>query len=462
MSSSFVVQGLAGKKTLSGTIQINGAKNAALKAMAASVLFGGKVRLENIPHTADTDTMFSILEKLGANIAWIGEKRNGKVIHDHILEIDTSTINSTDIDKHLAGGMRASVVLTGPLLARFGKVSFPAPGGCVIGARPIDLFIEGYKTMGAKVTLKDGLYHISAPNGLKAAEIFFHIISVGGTETLMMAATLALGKTILKNCAKEPEIVNVAEWLISAGAKIKGVGTDTIEVEGIGDGKSVGAQLLKYRRPYVSVPDRIEAGSFLILGALCAKDLTIENCEPLHMESLIHSLKESGVPISVKDSPKGKIGKGVIIIQNNTKPNSSFKSFNVQTQVYPGFVTDLQAPIVTYLTQVTGHSQVNENIFEGRFKYVDDLVKIGGKIKILNPQEVKISGPTPLIGNSNSGAHSKPTELCAHDIRAGFAIVLAALVARGEFIVRNAHLIDRGYERLEEQLKALGVEIERI
>ncbi len=458
-NTKFVIQGLAGAKTLKGSIRINGAKNAALKAMAATVLFKEKVRLENIPHTADIDTMALILQKLGASVEWIGDNdTNGKVMRDHIMEIDASTINSTDIDPKLATGMRASVVLTGPLLVRFGKVSFPAPGGCVIGARPVDLFIEGYKNMGAKVELKDGLYNISAPktgdggNGLKSSEFFFHRISVGGTETLMMTAVIGNGKTILKNCAKEPEIVNVAEWLIASGAKIKGVGTETIEIYGV--------KSLTYKKPYIAIPDRIETGSFAILGALCTRDLIIENCEPKHVESLIHFLQDSGAPISAD--------KNSIIIKNNVRPNCSFKSFNIETREFPGFPTDLQSPIVTYLTQVTGNSQVDENIFEGRFKYIEDLVKIGAKIKITNEREVKISGPTELVGTSQksddkiSGKTLVPVELLAHDIRAGFAIVLAALVAKGEFVVRNAHLIDRGYEKLEEKLTAFGAKIKRV
>jgi UDP-N-acetylglucosamine 1-carboxyvinyltransferase len=456
---SFLITGLAGKKNLKGTIRINGAKNAALKAMAASILFDSKVRLENIPHTADIDTMTTILKKLGAKIEWVGEKNsNGEIIRDHTMEIDSTTINSTDIDPQLAGGMRASVVLTGPLLARFGKVSFPAPGGCVIGARPIDLFIEGYKTMGATVTLKNGLYYISAPKGLnsnaeKVTEFFFHTISVGGTETLMMAATIAKGKTILKNCAKEPEIVNVAEWLISSGAKIKGVGTETIEIEGIGNKKAVGGNLLKYKKPYIAIPDRIEAGSYIILGALCASELRIERCEPKHLESLLHYLNDSGVLISVTQSKEGTFGNGEVNILKNTKANSSFKSFNIQTREYPGFPTDLQSPIVTYLTQVSGKSSVTETIFEGRFKYVDDLVKLGANIGQVNDREIEIKGPSTFIGE---------VDLCAHDIRAGFAIVTAALLAEGKFKVSNAHLIDRGYERLEENLKGLGADIKRV
>ncbi len=453
MNPLFTITGLAGKKTLKGSVHINGAKNAALKAMAAAVLFDGKVRLENVPDTADIETMASILRKLGAKVEWVADQvvKNGGITRKHILEIDSTSITSADIDPVLAAGMRASVVLTGPLLARFGKVSFPAPGGCVIGARPIDLFIEGYKKMGAKVDLKNGLYHITAHASLNGMQNFFHKISVGGTETLMMAATLAKGKTILHNCALEPEIVNVAEWLIACGAKIKGVGTPVIEVEGNG------GKLLKPKVFYTTIPDRIEAGSFLLLGALSAEDLKIENCEPKHMEAVLHLLGDSGL--------KCDIGANSIHIKNNTKPNSHFKSFDVSTKEYPGFPTDLQAPAVAYLTQVKGESSVLETIFEGRFKYVEDLIKIGANIKVLNEREISIKGPTAFIDGDNIGSDSNgdanETELCAHDIRAGFAIVMAALVAKGKFVVRNAHLIDRGYEKLEERLSKLGTNIKR-
>ncbi len=467
---TFLIKGLAGRKTLKGVAHINGAKNAALKAMAAAVLFNKKVRLENVPHTADIDTMAAILEKLGAKISWIGEQNGeAEVVRDHIMEIDTTTMTGTtaaetgteknthtDIDPTLAAGMRASVVLTGPLLARFGKVSFPAPGGCVIGARPIDLFIEGYKKMGAKVTLEDGLYKISAPNGLSGMDDFFHTISVGGTETLMMAAVLAKGKTILSNCAKEPEIVNVAEWLISCGAKIKGAGTSTIEI--IGNGRNIGddKKLLEPTKHFVTIPDRIEAGSFILLGALCAKDLVIENCEPKHLTAVLHLLNDSGVLIDTKPN--------AVQIKGNSRVNSSFKSFDIRTKEYPGFPTDLQAPAVTFLTQVTGESNILETIFEGRFKYVEDLETLGANITVLNPREVRVKGPTAFVQSVEKevGGGDAPADLYAHDIRAGFAIVMAALTAKGQFVIHNAHLIDRGYEKLEERLKALGANIERV
>lgn len=425
---SFVIQGLAGKK-LRGTVKINGAKNAALKAMAAAVLFDGPVTLNNIPDTNDVGVMSDVLIKLGAKV----EKKS-----PNTLTIDSTFISKTDIDSELAQNMRASVVLTGPLLVRYKKVSFPSPGGCVIGTRPIDMFIEGYKKMGATIDPNEEMvYSISAKNGVSGADVFFNIQTVGGTETLMLAAVLGKGKTILRNCAMEPEIVNVAEWLNTAGAKIKGAGTTTIEIEG------TGGKLLNSKISYTAIPDRIEAGSFLILGATCAEELMIEDCRPDHMESVINLLKDSGATITTT-------GNSITV-----KAAANPKPFNIRTHEYPGFPTDIQAPMVTYLTQAHGESMVFETIFEGRFKYVEDLSKMGATITIMNPREILIKGPTALA------ELPEKDELRAHDIRAGFAIVMAALLGKGTFTVHNIHLVDRGYERLEEKLTKLGASIKR-
>lgn len=434
---SFHITGLAGEKTLKGSISIQGAKNAALKAMAAAILFDGPVMLENIPDNADVLTMGTILTKLGATVERIFT--DGELS----LKIDATSISSTDIDPTLAGSMRASVVLTGPLLARYGKVSFPTPGGCVIGARPIDLFIDGYKKMSAKIDEDKNSYYISAPNKLHETEIFFNKQTVGGTETLMMAAVLSKGTTILKNCAMEPEIVNVAEWLNACGADIRGVGTPTIEISGTN-----GTLLSAKKHPYVTIPDRIETGSYLLLGALCAQDLEITDCEPRHIESLTNLLKDSGVPL--------EIGPTTIKIVNNVAPNALLAPVaDIRTHEYPGFPTDLQSPLVAYLTQTNGQSKVFETIYEGRYKYVEDLNSIGAGISFLNPREISINGPTPLR------AQPEGTALEARDIRAGFAIVMAALVGTGTFTITNIHLIDRGYEKLEERLQKLGAKVER-
>ncbi|MDD5165546.1 MAG: UDP-N-acetylglucosamine 1-carboxyvinyltransferase [Candidatus Pacebacteria bacterium] len=434
---SFHITGLAGEKTLKGSVSIQGAKNAALKAMAAAILFDGPVTLENIPDNADVLTMGAILTKLGATVERIFT--DGELS----LKIDSAGITSTDIDPTLAGSMRASVVLTGPLLARYSKVSFPTPGGCVIGARPIDLFIEGYKKMGAKIDEDKNSYYITAPHKLHETEIFFNKQTVGGTETLMMAAVLSSGTTVLKNCAMEPEIVNIAEWLNACGANIRGVGTPTIEITGTG-GKLLSAK----KHPYVTIPDRIETGSYLLLGALCAQDMSITDCEPKHIESLINLLKDSGVPLVIEPT--------TIKIVNNVAPTSLLTAVaDIRTHEYPGFPTDLQAPLVAYLTQTNGQSKVFETIYEGRYKYVEDLNTIGAGISFLNPREISINGPTPFK------AQPEGSTLEARDIRAGFAVVMAALTSKGQFTITNIHLIDRGYEALEERLQKLGAKVER-
>ena len=442
-NQSFKITGLAGEKTLKGTVSIQGAKNAALKAMASAILFDGRVTLENIPDNADVATMTEVLTKLGAKAGWV---EDGDI---SIFHIDASGIKSTDIDPNLAGSMRASVVLTGPLLARFGKVSFPTPGGCVIGARPIDLFLSGYKRMGAEIDEDKNSYYISAEDGLREAEIFFNKQTVGGTETLMMAAVLGKGTTILKNCAMEPEIVNVAEWLNACGADIRGVGTPTIEIIGT-KGKLLSAK----KHPFVTIPDRIETGSFLLLGALCARDLTITDCEPKHVESLTSLLRHSGVSITIEPT--------TIKINNNVAPNLLLvPTADIRTHEYPGFPTDLQAPLVVFLTQANGESKVFETIYEGRYKYVEDLIKIGADITFLNTREIVVHGPTQLKSESEKDPENVST-LEARDIRAGFAIVMAALVGKGNFVITNVHLIDRGYEKLEYRLQMLGAKIERI
>ena len=432
---SLIIQGLAGEKKLKGTIHINGAKNAALKAMAATILFDGPVILENVADIADIRTLTDILRKLGAKV----ERGQNKTS----LIIDSTTIDSTDIDIELAKGMRASVVLTGPMLTRYGKVSFPAPGGCVIGARPIDRFLSAYEQLGATINEAENLYQIKS-DSLTASEITFKQISVGATETLMMTAVLLDGKTTLNNCAKEPEIVNVAKWLNACGANISGAGTSTIIIEG------TKGRLLSPKIPFVTIPDRIEASCFLILAALCAQDLTIADCHPKHMSALINLLKESGVNMEI-----GETNIRVTNVPITSGGCKTFSSFDVETKEYPGLPTDVQAPLVVFLTQSEGTSRVIETIFEGRFKYIEDLIIIGAEISVVSPQEIVVNGPRIL---KESIDH---TELTAHDIRAGFAIVLAALVGTGKFVVNNAHLIDRGYEKLEERLVSIGAIVKR-
>ena len=473
------VQGLGGKKTLEGTVHINGAKNAVLKAIASNFLFGDTLIIENVPKTDDVLKLLELIKKVGSLVEWEGE--NGDLLKITPPTIYDSNLN-TELDPVLAEAMRASVVLTGPILARYGSVKFPAPGGCVIGARPVDLFVWAYKKMGATVEeIKENnslYFRVTSPrdeNGrptrLRGAEIFFPIQTVGGTETLMMTAVLAEGVTVLKNCAMEPEIQSLAEFLVLCGAHISGIGTTTMRITGFvpklknpviavaatvaGMPEIVNSQvgleeqgLLKSSgNPYVTIPDRIEAGSFLLLASCLGKNVLIDGCNPQHMESLTSALIESGVNLEIGESSIRVIGSDV-----------PYKSFNVRTHEYPGFATDLQPQIAVFLTQAEGDSTIFETIFEGRFKFVDDIVRMGGEVTVMNPREILIKGSQ----SKTLKALSEGEELLAHDIRAGFAIVMASLLATGTSYIRNVHLIDRGYEKIEERLRAIGADITRL
>ena len=363
----FIIQSLDGQKKLSGEVKISGAKNAVLPVMAASVLFEDSFLMTNVPEIEDLNRMTEIFAGLGIKI---NKQSQGEYL------IDPQGLNKFEIDEETSKRLRASVIFTGPLLARFGELIFPHPGGCVIGARPIDLFLDGFQKMGAEVQVRDDKYFVTAKDKkLKGANIFFKVQSVTATETFIMAGVLAEGETILKNVAMEPEIVSLIDFLNSCGAEITGAGTPTIRI--------MGGNLLKSGgKVYQTIPDRIETGSFLILGALCAENLRVSNCEPKHLGILIELLRDSGVEIEV--------GQDYLNIVNNQKQNSEFKSVNIKTHEYPGFPTDLQAPFVVYLTQVTGESFVFETIFEGRLNYTDNLRMMGADIKMWDAHRATI------------------------------------------------------------------------
>jgi UDP-N-acetylglucosamine 1-carboxyvinyltransferase len=424
MKESFVIQGLAGGKRLSGEIAVGGAKNEALKLMAASILCEGPLTLSNVPAIEDVGRMAEIIEKLDGRVERAG----------NTCTIDAAGVRDGKIDDELAKSLRSSVVLTGPLLARFGSCSFPHPGGDLIGERPVDFFIEGFQKMGASVAVDGGEYKVSAPEGLRGADIFFRWVSVTATETLMMAAVLAKGMTTLRNVAMEPEVVSLANFLVASGASIKGIGTPTLVIEG--------GAMLKPSAPQRVIPDRIETGSFLILGALAAKELKITNCEPEHVRMLIELLSRSGVRI--------ESGKDWIKITNGAEDER--RAIALKTHEYPGFPTDLQAPMVVYLTQAAGESRIFETIFEGRLNYTEDLARMGAAITLWNPHQASVKGPTPLRG----------AVLESPDIRAGLAFLIAALIAEGESTLHNIYHIDRGYERIEERFAALGANIKRV
>jgi UDP-N-acetylglucosamine 1-carboxyvinyltransferase len=347
------------------------------------------------------------------------------------LSVNAKGLSQSVLDQVLAKSMRASIVLIGPLLARLGSVTFPHPGGDVIGERPIDIFISAFEQLGAVFSENADTYTLSAPRGLSGGEIFFRVVTVTGTETLMMAATSAKAPVILKNCALEPEVVALAEYLISCGADIKGAGTPTIIV--------TPSALSQPQKPFRVIPDRIEAASFLALGAIAGKNLTVTDIEPSHLDAVINALGNAGVPLSVsKDS---------ITVSAPEKLLSS----KLRTHEYPGFPTDAQSPFMVLFTQSEGESVIVESIFDGRLNYTTELVKMGADITLLSPHRAKIVGKTFL----NAADIETP------DIRAGLAFVLAAIIAKGTSNVGNAHLIDRGYESIEKRLSAIGVSIRR-
>jgi len=437
----FSINGLSGERKLSGKIIVNGAKNAVIKVIASSILFSDDLVIENVPIIEDVKKSIEILKALGANVI-LDEKENR-------ITINTQNINSFELPDLLSRDMRASVTFTGPMLARFGKVVFPYPGGCVIGVRPIDQLLKAYKAMGIKVEESGDVFTLTAPKDksgkyrLSGAEIFFDMQTVGGTETAMLASVFCSGKTVLKNCAMEPEIVSIGELLQKAGARIVGLGTPTIEIYGVRELNLGGEK-------YHTIPDRIEAGSFLLLAGLLAKDVTIEKCNPEHMEAVISLLKESGVHMEIGEESIRVIGE---------KCEKKLRPFNIKTHEYPGFPTDLQSPAVTYLALANGgekESIVFETIYESRFKFVEDLKKLGADITPMNPREILIRGVDGL---------AVPQENCnlnAHDIRAGFAVVMASLFSNGRSELKDIKYIDRGYEKLEERLSALGADIKRV
>ncbi len=419
----FLIQGLDGRRSLSGKIEINGAKNAALKIFAASLLFSEDVFLENIPLIEDITRMSELLRHLGVKIEQAGERSS---------RLRTPRIIGTDLSDDIAKSLRSSIVLSGPILAREGRVSFPHPGGCVIGERPIDIFLDSFEKMGAKIDIDDGKYIISAEK-LHGAEIIFKIPSVTATETLIMAAALIPGTTILHNAACEPEIPILADFLNDGGADIKGAGTHTIIINGA-------SGPLRSKQPYQTPPDRIEAGSFAILAAVCGKDIEIENCEPRHLKVLLEALRNAGVEINESEN------------SIRVKPARELKAVNIKTHEYPGIPTDLQSPLAVLMTQAAGKSFIFETVFEGRLNWLNDLARMGADIMICDPHRAIISGPTALRGR----------EMESPDLRAGLAFIIASLVAKGESIIHNVYNIDRGYERIEEKLSQIGADIKRI
>ncbi|OGY85447.1 MAG: UDP-N-acetylglucosamine 1-carboxyvinyltransferase [Candidatus Kerfeldbacteria bacterium RIFOXYA2_FULL_38_24] len=415
---------IRGKQPLSGEIPVNGAKNHALKIIPAALLSTQESVFHSVPQVEDVDRLLEIVEDIGGVV-----KKEG----NHTVRIVPPAKFNGILPKKLVPKLRASILLLGSLLVRFGRVEMPHPGGCNLGRRPIDLFIDAFKALGAQVeSLADDGYVFQAPHGLQGARYVFPLISVTGTETLMMAATLAHGKTVIVNAAGEPEISALADYLNACGARITGAGTHTIEIEGVQElhgGEST------------IIPDRIESGSFVILALATNSPLTITHCRPKDLEVPLRILKSIGANFA--------IAKDAIKIYPITQ---KLKATNIVTHEYPGFPTDLQAPMTVLLTQALGQSLVRETIYEGRLLYTDVLNAMGANISLLDPYRAMVTGGTSLRGK----------EVASPDIRAGIALVIAGLTAQGTTTIQNIYQIDRGYEHIEERLQHIGAKIERV
>lgn len=419
--SKFII---SGPQKLHGEITVAGAKNAALKAIPAAFLMPGKVELRNMPQIQDVEVMLQIAQDLGAQVQCQGDQ----------VSLDTVKAKSSHISAALSGKARTSIMLVGPLLLRGGEVTIGHPGGCAIGRRPIDQFLEGFRAFGIAVKDEGDQYRFSAEK-LRAATYFFPFVSVTVTETLMMTATLIPGTTILKNSAGEPEVQALADYLNKCGAKISGAGTRTIHIEGV--------RQLRPTVEYAMIPDRLETGMFAILAAATGSDLMIRRANPEHVESLLAIFDNMGVKYERGQDWLRVIG------SDATRYRCPGK---IITHEYPGFATDLQPPLTVFLTQITGTTLVHETIFEGRLFYIDLLNRMGANIILCDPHRALVQGPTPLRGKT----------IESPDIRAGIAIVIAALVAQGETVIDNIYQIERGFERLEERFRAIGAKIERL
>jgi UDP-N-acetylglucosamine 1-carboxyvinyltransferase len=414
---------IRGGNPLLGTVRISGAKNAALPAMAAALLTEEPVILENIPQVRDIETTRKLLAAMGAEV----ELGFGRA--QHRTTLCCRNLASPEASYELVKTMRASTLVLGPLVARCGRARVSLPGGCAIGARPVDIHIKGLERLGAKITQDHGYIEASAER-LKGAEIIFDKITVTGTEDLLMAATLADGETIMRNCAREPEVADLADLLNKMGARIEGAGTATIRVQGVS--KLHGAR-------HRIIPDRIEAATFIIAGALTGGDINVAGCEPRHLDALFQKLGEVGVKTkSTTDSVR-------------VMGDLPLKAADMATEEYPGFPTDMQAQYMVLATQAEGTSTITENIFENRFMHAQELVRMGANIKIEGRRAV-VHGKTPLSAAA----------VLASDLRASASLVLAALVADGETIIDRVYHIDRGYENIEEKLKGVGAQIRRM
>ncbi|WP_031513427.1 UDP-N-acetylglucosamine 1-carboxyvinyltransferase [Desulfofalx alkaliphila] len=411
---------IVGKSRLKGTVKINGSKNATLPILAATLLCSETATVKDLPNLHDVNTMKDVLTYLGARVNREGRK----------MIVDSSEVQSLEISEDLMRRMRASNLVLGPLLARFGYVKISYPGGCNIGSRPMNLHLKGLQAMGAVITEKFGYITAETPFGLQGTEIHLDMPSVGATENLMMAAALADGITTIRNAAKEPEIVDLQSFLVSMGAKISGAGTDTIRIEGV--------QALKGTEHTV-IPDRIEAGTYMVAAAITNGDITLTNVIPVHLDAVIAKLREAGVQVTVNED--------TIRVQGVERP----KAVDIKTMPYPGFPTDMQPQFLALMSIAEGTSIISETIFENRFKHVAELRRMGA--------DIRLEGNTAIVRGvpGLTGAYVE-----ASDLRAGAALTLAAMAAEDGTVLDGIEHIDRGYERMEKKYNPLGARIIRV
>jgi len=414
---------ITGGQRLEGAVRVSGGKNTAVAIIPAAILSQTPCVIENLPSIEDVHVSVETLQHLGARVVW--DPKEGT------MEVDASTISRTDVPLELCRRMRASSYYIGALLARFGEASVPLPGGCNIGRRPIDQHIKGMRMLGAEVEIEGGTVVARARNGLVGGDVFMDMVTVGGTINVMLAAACAQGTTTIYNAAKEPHIVDTANFLNSMGCKVKGAGTDVIRVRGV--------QSLSARRPYAVIPDQIETGTLMIAAAATHGDVTISGCIPTHMEALTAKLLEMGARVDERDD------------SIRVRSMGAHRGVTFKTQVYPGFPTDLQQPMSALLCTATGTSTVVENIFESRFRHLMEMERMGARVRLFE-QTAVIEGVPQL--------HGAAVE--ASDLRAGAALVIAGLMAQGTTEISNTHYIDRGYEHLETKLSSLGAKISRV
>ncbi len=422
---------IQGGRELQGDIPISGAKNAALPLMVASLLTDGTLTLKNVPHLADIAHMAKILAQHGVAVGLEGHGHDGAG-EGRVLSLCGRQITSTTAPYELVRKMRASFLVIGPLLARFGKAKVSLPGGCAIGTRPVDLHLKGLEAMGATITLVDGYVHATAPQGgLRGAEIAFPFVSVGATQDLMMAASLARGTTVIENAAREPETVDLGECLIAMGARMSGLGTARITIEGVDQLSSA---------VHSVIPDRIETGTFMMAAGLTGGRLRLTGARADHIKAVLPVAEAVGLAIDQEPN-------GLVI----SRPGNGLRSVEVTTEPFPGFPTDLQAQLMALTTLADGVSTVRETIFENRFMHVPELMRMGA--------DIAVSGQTATI---KGVARLKGAPVMATDLRASVSLLLAGLAAEGETVVNRVYHLDRGFERIEEKLQACGAEVRRL